>query len=224
MTEGKRLVAVFNDLTRRYGEVTGFLEHRNPFELLIAVILSAQTTDRGVNRITPLLFSRYPTPAKLAAAEIADLEEIVRPTGYFRMKSRNIRETGRLLSERFGGRVPEEMEELVSLPGVGRKTANVIRGALFGKPAIIVDTHFKRVTTRLGFAHERDPERIERELAGIIPPALQYRFSMVVNKHGRECCHARAPACAACSVERHCPWPAEHGGAGTSSIAHGPST
>jgi len=205
--EARRIAAILAALTREYGEIPRFLVYATPYQLLIAVILSAQTTDRQVNLVTPELFARYPAPEDLARASLPDLEAIVRPTGYFHAKARNIRETGVQLVERFDGEVPHSMEELTSLPGVGRKTANVVRGTLFDEPAIIVDTHFGRVVGRLGLTAERNPERIERELAGKVPPRDQYPFSMMVNKHGRVYCHARRPDCPACPIEPLCPWP-----------------
>ncbi len=205
--ETSRIAEVLAVLTREYGEIPRFLVYASPFQLLIAVILSAQTTDRQVNLITPELFARYPTPGELSRARVSDLEAIVRPTGYFHAKARNIRATAAQLVEGFAGEVPRSMEELTSLPGVGRKTANVVRGTLFGEPAIIVDTHFGRVVGRLGFTAERNPERIERELQAKVPPRDQYRFSMMVNKHGRLFCHARRPDCPGCPIERLCPWP-----------------
>ncbi len=205
--EVRRIAEILAILTRAYGEIPRFLVYANPFQLLIAVILSAQTTDRQVNLVTPELFARYPAPEDLARASLPELEAIVRPTGYFHAKARNIRETGAQLVSRFGGEVPHSMEELTSLPGVGRKTANVVRGTLFGEPAIIVDTHFGRVVGRLGFTTARNPERIERELQELVPPDDQYAFSMMINKHGRVYCHARRPDCPHCPIEQLCPWP-----------------
>lgn len=203
----RRAVEILAVLTREYGEIPQFLVYADPFQLLIAVILSAQTTDRQVNLVTPQLFGSYPNPRALAEAPLADLERIVRPTGYFHTKAKNIRETARAVEERFAGSVPRSMEELTALPGVGRKTANVVRGTIFGEPAVIVDTHFGRVVGRLGFTAERNPERIEGDLRATVPESDQYAFSMMINKHGRVTCHARKPECPTCPITRLCPWP-----------------
>lgn len=207
--EAARVSAIIERLLATYGEVTGFLEYRSPFELLIAVILSAQTTDRQVNLVTPLLFERFPTPAALAKAEAAEIEGIIHSIGFFRTKARNIRETARLIAEHFGGSVPETMEDLTALPGVGRKSANVVRGTIFGLPAVIVDTHFGRVARRLGLSSERDPAKLEAQIAGKVAPEQQMHLSMLLNKHGRVYCHARKPDCAACPLRSLCPFPGE---------------
>jgi endonuclease-3 len=208
MSDGAaRADAVIERLLLAYGEVTSFLEYRSPFELLIAVILSAQTTDRQVNLVTAPLFERFPTPAALAKAGVAEIEEIIHSIGFFHTKARNIRETARLIDERFAGAVPDSMEELTSLPGVGRKSANVVRGTVFGLPAIIVDTHFGRVARRLGFTSEGDPAKIEAEVAQKVAPEQQMRLSMLLNKHGRVFCHARKPDCAGCPLRSLCPFP-----------------
>lgn len=206
-SEERRIGRILERLTREYGEVVSFLEYRTPFELLIAVILSAQTTDRQVNRITPTLFGRYPTPEALAVADSREVETILHPIGFFRAKARSIQATAREVVERFNGEVPAGMEELTSLPGVGRKSANVIRGTVFGLPAIIVDTHFGRVSRRLGLATATDPTKAEREIAERVAPADQMRLSMLLNKHGRVYCHARKPDCDACPIRRWCPFP-----------------
>lgn len=190
-----------------YGEVVSFLEYGTPFELLIAVILSAQTTDRQVNLITPTLFERFPTPEALAHADPDEIETILHPIGFFRAKRRSIQATAREIAERFGGTVPEGMEELTSLPGVGRKSANVIRGTVFGLPAIIVDTHFGRVARRLGLTGAADPAKVEREIAERVRPSEQMRLSMLLNKHGRVYCHSRKPDCAGCPIREWCPFP-----------------
>lgn len=191
-------------LRNRYPDTTPILRFSNPFELLISVILSAQTTDNQVNQVTPTLFSRYPTPAALSAAPLGEIESVVHSTGFFRSKAKNIRRTAGILSERHGGEVPEAMEDLVSLPGVGRKTAHVLRGVVFGLPAIIVDTHFKRVVSRIGLSDGGTPERIETDIAGIIPEEEQFAFSMAANNHGRQVCFSRKPNCGGCPVNHLC--------------------
>ncbi len=206
-----RLAEITRRLTERYPSYRPLLQYGSPFQLLIAVILSAQTTDAQVNRVTPALFGSYPNAARLAEAELSELEAIVRPTGFFRSKARNIRAAAAALRDGYGGEVPREMDELTALPGVGRKTANVVRGTAFGLPAIIVDTHFARVCRRLGLTHESDPEKIERELATLVPSKSQYAFSMTVNFHGRDTCTARRPGCGSCFLGDLCPYPGPGG-------------
>lgn len=206
-SEERRIAGILDRLTEEYGEVVSFLEYRTPFELLIAVILSAQTTDRQVNLVTPTLFDRYPTPEALASADPREIETILHPIGFFRAKTRSIQATAGAIADRFAGRVPEGMDELTSLPGVGRKSANVVRGTVFGLPAIIVDTHFGRVARRLGLTSATDPTKAEHEVAGRVAPADQMRLSMLLNKHGRVYCHARKPACDGCPVREWCPFP-----------------
>ncbi|ADN02995.1 endonuclease III domain-containing protein [Spirochaeta thermophila] len=201
----KRFERLYGILEEEYPDTSSFISFAEPFQLLVGVILSAQSTDRQVNLILPELFARFPTPGDLAEAPVEEIEALVRSVGFFRMKARNIKETARLVHERWGGRVPERMEDLLLLPGVGRKSANVIRGTIYGRPAIIVDTHFGRVVRRLGLTEEHSPERIERDLASWIPPEKQYPFSMRVNRHGRAVCTARRPACASCRLAPFCP-------------------
>ena len=196
--------AVSAILRKRYPDTTPILVYSTPFELLVAVILSAQTTDNQVNQVTPELFARFPTPEALAGAPLGELESIVHPTGFFRSKARNIKKAAAAIVATFGGSVPEKMEALLTLPGVGRKTAHVIRGVLFGHPAIIVDTHFKRVVTRIGLSSGGTPEAIEKDIARLVSPAQQFAFSMAVNNHGRQLCTSRSPACERCPVRPHC--------------------
>ena len=164
----------------------------------MATILAAQCTDERVNRVTPALFGRFPGPRELAAAPLEDLEEIIRPTGFFHNKAKLMREACRALEERFGGRLPDTIDELVTLKGVGRKTANVIVGHCFGKPAVVVDTHCGRVSRRLGLTTESDPVKIERDLRALLPEQDQTVFSDVINWHGRYRCAARKPLCPQC--------------------------
>lgn len=188
-----------------YGKVPSFLEYRSPFELLVAVILSAQTTDDQVNKASPALFGQYGDAASLARAELGQLEELVRSTGYFRAKARNIKAAAQCLVERFGGEVPQTMEELVLIPGVGRKSAGVILHHVWGKPAIIVDTHFGRVCRRLGFSRNEDPVKLEQDLARMFEPADWSDCSMLLNLHGRRICTARKPRCSDCFLVDLCP-------------------
>ena len=181
------------------------LRYNNAFELLIGVILSAQTTDDQVNAILPDLFEYYPTPHVLATADASDVETLIHSVGFFRRKAKSIIATARALTEDHGGRVPETMEELVSLHGVGRKSAGVILLHVYGKPAIIVDTHFTRLVQRLGFSTSSDPLRIERDIAAILPSEYWNGASMRLNYHGRRYCFARRPNCADCPVSDLCP-------------------
>jgi endonuclease-3 len=181
------------------------LEHRNPFEMTIATILSAQTTDRSVNSITPALFERYPTALDLAAADPADVERIIKPTGFFRAKTRAIISCARALVDRFGGEVPGRVEDLVTLPGIGRKTANVILGVSFNVPAFAVDTHVIRLANRLGLVATRDPAKIEAIVTRMVPPEEWTGLSLRLILHGRRICDARRPLCEQCVLNDFCP-------------------
>ena len=194
-------------LRSRYPDVKTALRHRNPFELLVATILSAQTTDRQVNGVTAELFSRYPSAADLAAAPLRDIEAVIRPTGFFHNKARNIRACARALAERHKGRVPGQLEALTELPGVGRKTANVVLGAAFGIPGMVVDTHVKRLAGRLGLTDHTDPVKIEYDLMQVVPKHAWNTFGLQLIHFGREVCHARKPACQDCPLRRLCPYP-----------------
>ncbi|MEK7293744.1 MAG: endonuclease III [Nitrospirota bacterium] len=182
------------------------LQHRTPLQLLIATILSAQCTDQRVNQVTPALFRRYRTGGEYAAADQTELERLIKSTGFFKSKARNIIGCCRTLIERFNGAVPGTMEELVTLPGVGRKTANVVLGNHFGKPAVIVDTHVKRVSRRLGLSASDDPDRIEQDLQQLMPPQEWTPGSQRLLLHGRYVCLARAPKCPECGVYNLCQW------------------
>lgn len=192
-------------LAAEYPDARCALDHRGPFELLVATILAAQCTDERVNKVTPALFARYPDARAMAGAEIADLEALVRSTGFFRAKAKSIRAASEDLVRRFPGAFPSRMEDLVSLPGVGRKTANVVLGTCFGVPAIIVDTHVRRVSQRLGLAASADPDVIERELQALLPEDAWTLFSHRLTFHGRRRCHARTPECEACTLAATCP-------------------
>jgi len=205
--EKKRAAKILDILTKAYPQAGVHLDFCDAFQLLAATILAAQCTDERVNQVTPALFARFPDAAHLAQAGQAELESMIRSTGFFRNKAKSLLGMARALVERFGGKVPESIEELVTVPGVGRKTANVLLGACFGKPAVIVDTHLKRVTARLGLASERDPDRIEAELRALVPGSRQTRFSWVIGEHGRRVCAARKPRCPECPVRALCPFP-----------------
>jgi endonuclease-3 len=181
------------------------LDFENSFELLVATVLSAQTTDLRVNQTTPALFAAYPTPEDMAAAEPERLEELIRPTGFFRAKARSLLGLSAALRDRFGGEVPGRMEDLVTLPGVGRKTANVVLGNAFGVPGLTVDTHFGRIVRRFGWTAQTDPEKVEAEIAAMFPTSEWTMLSHRLIFHVRRVCHSRKPACGACPVAPLCP-------------------
>ena len=203
----RRAGRIVRRLARAYPDARCALHFRNPFELLVATILSAQCTDKKVNEVTPALFAAYGTPAALAAADPAVVERMIRSTGFYRQKAHAIQEAARGVAERFGGRVPDSMEDLVSLHGVARKTANVVLGNAFGVPGLTVDTHMKRVNARLGLTSHDDPVKIERDLAALIPEREWTAYSHRVIHHGRVCCDARRPRCETCPLRAECPWP-----------------
>ena len=181
------------------------LDFTNPLELLVATILSAQCTDKRVNMVTPTLFAKYPTAADLAAADRFDIETIIMSTGFFRAKTTSIIGMAQALCDRFGGEVPHRLKDLVTLPGVGRKTANVVLGNAFGIPGITVDTHMQRLTNRFGWTTSDDPVKIEAEIGKLIPRKEWTVLSHRVIWHGRRVCHARKPACGACALAPMCP-------------------
>jgi endonuclease III len=201
----RRARRINRELARLYPDARIELNFASPLELLVAAILSAQTTDRKVNEVTGELFARYRTAADYAAADQAELERVIEPTGYFRAKAKTLIALGQALCERFGGEVPEAMEHLVTLPGVGRKTANLVLGGAFDKPGIVVDTHFARLARRFGWTAETDPDKIERDIAALLPRWEWTVSSYRVICHGRRVCRARRPACGACGVARWCP-------------------
>ena len=181
------------------------LEHTNAFQMLVATILSAQTTDRSVNAVTPRLFARYPDAAALAHANPVEVEAIIKPTGFFHVKARTIIGASAALIERFHGEVPPRIQDLVTLPGVGRKTANVVLGVAFGIPGFAVDTHVKRLTRRLGLTKSTDPVKIEAEVTKMLPPEDWTGFSLRLILHGRRICLARTPRCPECVLNDFCP-------------------
>ncbi|RMH20034.1 MAG: endonuclease III [Gemmatimonadetes bacterium] len=202
----ERANRIFELLAEEYPDAECALRHRSPFELAVATILSAQTTDERVNMVTPELFGRYPDAHALAAADLAEVEEIIRSTGFYRNKARNIVGFAQALVEEHGGEVPRSMEALTALPGVGRKTANVILGNAFGiDEGIVVDTHVKRLSRRLGLTREENPEKIERDLMVLFPRERWTLLSHLLIFHGRRVCDARRPRCEACVVAGLCP-------------------
>ncbi len=200
----QRSACIVRLLSRAYPDAKCALEHQSPFELLVATILSAQCTDAMVNRVTAELFAKYPTPGALAAAELADVERLVKRTGFYRQKAKSIQSTARDLVEKFGGEVPRTLEQLVTLRGVARKTANVVLGNCFDTPGLTVDTHMQRVNRRLGLARSDDADAIERELMALLPETDWTAYSLRVIHHGRVCCDARRPRCGACPLAGEC--------------------
>jgi len=201
----RRARRINRELALVYPDAHCELDFTSPFELLIATVLSAQTTDIRVNMVTPTLFAKYPTPADLAAADRADVEAMIQSTGFFRAKTQSIIGLSQALVERFGGEVPGRLEDLVTLPGVGRKTANVVLGNAFGVPGITVDTHFNRLSRRFGWTTNTEPDKIEADVAALIPKSEWTILSHRLIWHGRRCCHARRPACGACALAQLCP-------------------
>ena len=192
-------------LAETYPDARTELEFRTPLELLVATILSAQSTDKRVNSVTRTLFVRYPDAAAYAAANRAELEQMIMPTGFFRVKADTLIKLGAALVERFGGEVPNTLDQLVTLPGVGRKTANVVLGNAFGVPGITVDTHFGRLVRRFGWTTETDPDKVEAAIAELVPKTEWTMLSHRLIWHGRRRCHARRPACGVCPVAALCP-------------------
>jgi endonuclease-3 len=201
----RRARRINRELARLYPDARIELNFTSPLELLVATILSARTTDRRVNEVTPVLFARYRTAGDYAAADEAELEKVIEPTGYYHAKAKALTSLGQALCDRFGGEVPDTLEELVTLPGVGRKTANVVLGEAFGKPGVVVDTHVARLARRFGWTAQADPEKIERDIAALLPRQEWTAASRRLIWHGRRVCHARRPACGACGVARWCP-------------------
>jgi endonuclease-3 len=197
---------IYGRLSAAYPDAHCALDFKTPFQLLIATILSAQCTDKRVNMVTPALFKRYPTPAALAAAKPEELEEIIKSTGFFRAKSKSLIGMATAVTERYGDRVPDEMDALVSLPGVGRKTANVVLGNAYDKnEGVVVDTHVSRVTQRLGLTKQTDPVKIEQDLVKLFPRDRWTMLSHLFIEHGRQICDARSPKCEICFLNDLCP-------------------
>ena len=200
-TRARKILSV---LKKTHPDARVMLNHRNAYELLVATILAAQCTDEKVNQVTGTLFRKYVKPADLARANLRTLEKEIKSTGFFRQKSKSIQNCSRAIVEEHSGSVPDTMDELVELPGVGRKTANVVLGEYFNTPGIIVDTHLKRVTNRLGLTRNTDPDKIETDLDALIPRKNRTLFSHVVGFHGRRICIARKPKCDECPVSKLC--------------------
>jgi endonuclease-3 len=196
----RRARRIYRELAAVYPDAHTELNFTTPLELLVATILSAQSTDKGVNLVTPILFARYPTAADYAAADRDEMEKIIKSTGFFRAKTTSLIGLGQALCDRFGGEVPRRLRDLVTLPGVGRKTANVVLGNAFGVPGITVDTHFGRLARRFGWTTSTDPDKVEQEVGALFPRKDWTYLSHLLIWHGRRVCHARRPACGACVV------------------------
>ncbi len=203
----KRAQRIARALRRAYPEAKCALHFESPFQLLVATILSAQCTDEMVNRVTAELFAETASPEALADAEPGEIERLVRRTGFFRQKTKSIQSASRDIAEKFGGEVPRTLEDLLTLRGVARKTANLVLGTAFGVPGLAVDTHMKRVNRRLGLSGEDDPVKIEHDLMDLVRREEWTDYTLRVIQHGRECCDARRPRCEACPLRSHCPFP-----------------
>jgi endonuclease-3 len=199
------VAAILDALADAYPNAKCGLNFDSPLELLIATILSAQCTDKRVNLVTPALFKQFPTARAFADAKVADIEKMIRSTGFYRNKAKNIQACCRVLVEKYGGKVPQSLDELVHLPGVGRKTANVVLGDAFGQPGITVDTHCGRLSRRLGLTRHTDPVKVEHDLMRQLPSAEWTPFSHRIIAHGRQVCFARKPDCEHCPLDRLCP-------------------
>ena len=200
-----RMGEILRILKREYPEAQCSLFFNNPFELLVATILSAQCTDEQVNKITPALFNKFPTPEAMSQAKLSEIEKLVKTTGFFRNKAHNIKEASRAIVEEHGGQVPSTLDELVELRGVGRKTANVVLGNIFGTPGLVVDTHVGRISRRMGFTRSEDPVKVEHEMEVIVPREDWTMFSHLMISHGRAICTARRAKCDECVISRYCP-------------------
>lgn len=206
LSEKRRHTRLLNKLRDLYPDAQCALRFANPFELLVATILSAQSTDKTVNQITPALFKKYPTAAAMAEARIAELEELIRSSGFFHNKAKNLQACAAAIANEHHGEVPRTMEALIALPGVGRKTANVVLGNAFGiNVGVVVDTHIRRISQRLGFTKEQNPEKIERDLMSIVPQEDWTIFAHRMIQHGRQVCQARKPKCNECLLAPECP-------------------
>ncbi|HYL64942.1 MAG TPA: endonuclease III [Candidatus Methylomirabilis sp.] len=204
-TDPKRVAAILEKLDEAYPAAICELKHENAFQLLISTILSAQCTDVRVNQVTEMLYKKYPTPEAFAYANPSELEQEIRPTGFFRNKTKSIMGASKAIVEKFGGQVPRTMEEILTLPGAARKTANVVLGTAFGiASGIVVDTHVIRISNRLDLTRNEDPKKIEQDLMQVIPKEKWIQFSHQIIWHGRRVCHARNPKCAECNLEQIC--------------------
>ena len=204
MTKKEKALLAVEALEKLYPDARCSLIYSRPYELMIAVRLSAQCTDARVNIVTETLFKKYPTLQSFADADLAELEQDVKPCGFYRNKAKSIKETAILLLRDFGGEVPDSMEELLRLPGIGRKTANLLLGDLYGKPAVVTDTHFIRITGRLGLTKNKEPKKVEDDLVRLLPPERSSDFCHRIVQFGRDVCRARNPLCSECPCGEYC--------------------
>ena len=200
-----RAKVIYRQLSKNYPNVRCELDYKNAFQLLVATVLSAQCTDKRVNQTTPALFKKYPNPQKMAKADLKDIQNLVKSTGFFRAKAKNIKGLSNIIVKQFDGNVPSNLEDLITLPGVGRKTANVVLGHAFGIPGITVDTHFGRLSRRFGWSKQNNPVKVEFEVGELIPQKEWTNLSQRMIWHGRRVCHSRKPACGACALAKLCP-------------------
>jgi endonuclease-3 len=200
-----RARAIYRQLTKNYPNVRCELDYNSAFQLLVATVLSAQCTDKRVNQTTPALFKKYPNPKKMAKADLKEIQKLVKSTGFYRAKAKNIQALSNKIMEEFDGDVPSNLDDLITLPGVGRKTANVVLGHAFGIPGITVDTHFGRLSRRFGWSKQNDPVKVEFEVGELIPEKEWTNLSQRMIWHGRRVCHSRKPACGACPLAKLCP-------------------
>ena len=205
MKTKKQAIEIIKKLKEYYPNATCSLDFKSPFEMMIAVMLSAQCTDERVNKTTPNLFEKYNTPEKMAEIKLEELEKIIHPCGFYKNKAKNVIAASKLLLEEYNGIVPNNIDELQKIPGVGRKSANVIMLEAFGNPqGIAIDTHAKRISNRIGFSKESDPEKIEKDLLKIIPQEYYYDVNHLLVWHGRNICNARNPKCEECPINKYC--------------------
>ena len=205
MTKKERALRAVEALEARYPDALCSLTYEKPYELMIAARLSAQCTDARVNQVTPALFAKYPTVEAFAEADVAEIEEIIRPCGFYRTKAASIQAACARLVDVYGGVIPDTMDELLTLPGIGRKTANLLLGDVYGKPAVVADTHFIRITGRLGLTKHKEPEKVETDLKALLPPEKSSDFCHRVVLFGRDVCTARRPKCEGCPLADICP-------------------
>jgi len=200
-----RAKVIYSQLSKSYPNVRCELDYKNAFQLLVATVVSAQCTDKRVNQTTPALFKKYSNPQKMAKADLRDIQKLVKSTGFFRAKAKNIKGLSNKIMQDFDGKVPSNLEDLITLPGVGRKTANVVLGHAFGIPGITVDTHFGRLSRRFGWSKQNNPVKVEFEVGELIPEKEWTNLSQRMIWHGRRVCHSRKPACGACALAKLCP-------------------
>lgn len=205
MTKKERTLAACQLLKTQYPDALCSLEYQKPYELMIAARLSAQCTDARVNIVTKTLFRQFPTLASFADADLVELEEAIKPCGFYKTKAKSIKEAAQRLITVYGGEIPQTLDELLTLPGIGRKTANLLLGDLYGKPAVVTDTHFIRITGRLGLTKQTEPQKVESDLRKLLPPEESSDFCHRIVLFGREFCKARKPDCAACPLREICP-------------------